>query len=106
MANFTLDDIRKGAEDKYASFDIELEDRTVRLVNPLRMTKAERKKLSELMESIQESEDQEAAIDDLIVQVADTKENGKALLKALGDDLAQKMYVIESYSKDTQAGEA
>lgn len=106
MASITLDDIRAGADAKYAAFDIELPDRTVTLLNPLRMSKAERKHLTELLNGLSESEDQEGAIDEVILAVADSKENGDALLAALGDDLAKKMWVIEEYSKGAQVGEA
>ena len=121
MATFTLDDIRNAAEAKYGSTDIQVGDVLVRLLNPLRLSKTNRAALmatQKLLETKKEDSedgaeveeveevDQEETFHKIIVLVAETEFQAKALLDAIGDDLAQLASVFEMYSEGTQAGEA
>ena len=109
MANaITLDDIRAAAEAKYGSTDIELSDGVVvKLLNPLRMAKANREALQSLQEKLgADGADQEALLAEALSTVAESPAKAKKLLAALGDDLGLLASVFETYSKGTQAGEA
>lgn len=110
---FTLDDIREAAEKKYGSFDIELGDGEVSLLNPLRLPKAKRDALIALQDQLdsageddESKVDEEALLDDMIGLVAATPGQAKALLKALNGDLAMKVTIFNEYGQSTQAGEA
>ncbi|WP_263729959.1 phage tail assembly protein [Cellulomonas sp. SG140] len=107
MSTMTLDDIRAAAEAKYGSFDVELDGSTVRLVNPLRMTKAKRKAVLDLQSKLNdEGSDQEELLGELIVAVAENPSAGKALVKSIGGDLAMLAVLFEGYSQQVQVGEA
>lgn len=116
MAKFTLDDIREAAEKKYGSFDIDLGDGEVSLLNPMRMNKEKRRelmalqgRLSELSkadESDLEDVDEESLIGDILTLVCSSPAQAKKLLKALDGDMAMKIEVFNMYGEFTQAGEA
>ncbi|MEV1109935.1 phage tail assembly protein [Micromonospora sp. NPDC049751] len=109
MATITLDSIRAAAEAKYGSLDIELGDETVRLLNPLRLSKANRDALLAVQSRLN-AEDDDADQGELLTEalrlVVDGKTKADKLIKALGGDLALLAEVFESYVKGTQAGEA
>ena len=100
----TLKEIRAAADKKYGSFDIELADGTeVQLLNPLRLSAESRAKL----EALQDKEDaDENTFIETLTALAATPAQAKKLLKEVGDDLAVMAEIIESYSKETEAGEA
>lgn len=103
----TLDDIRAAAEAKYGSLDIQLPDVTVKLLNPLRMTKKNRDALMAIQTRLGEDDaDQEALLKEALNLVAENGPQAKALLKAVGDDLASLAVIFERYVEGTQAGEA
>lgn len=140
----TLDSLREDVKSVYASVDIQLENGLLVLRNPLTMSKAERKKLSELQKSLsrrgkspvindkqgedESDEDYEARLDaevaaaeefsdqtedatkdtvrKIIRLVANDQELAKALLAAIGDDMATLLIVLRKYIEGTQAGEA
>lgn len=107
MASFTLDDIRAAAEAKYGAMEIDLGDDVVRLVNPLRLSKAKRDELTAINDRLEEEGvDQEAVFHDAIRLVAETPGQATKLLKAVGSDLAILAEVFENYGKTTQVGEA
>jgi hypothetical protein len=107
MASFSLDQIREAAEAKYGSTDISLGDSVVRLLNPLRLPKTKRDALTKLQDNLEkDGSDQEQILSDAIVLVAETEAKGKALLKAVGGDLAVLAEIFETYGKGTQVGEA
>ena len=57
MPSFSLDDIRAAADRQYGSTDIQVtEDMVTSLLNPLRMGKAKRDALYELLRPLQEDE--------------------------------------------------
>ncbi|MFC3504451.1 phage tail assembly protein [Micromonospora krabiensis] len=102
-----LDDIRAAAEAKYGSLDIEVGDKTVRLLNALRLPKAKRDQIAALQDSLKaEGADQEEIMRELIRVAADTKAGGDLLVKAIGDDLTVMAEVLAEYGKRTQVGEA
>lgn len=108
MAGYTLDDIRAAADRKYGSTDISLDDTvTVRLLNPLRLSRSRRDELATLQDRMaEEGADQEGLMKEALLLVADTPAKGKALLKAIGDDLATLAATFEAYGAGTQMGEA
>jgi hypothetical protein len=116
MATFTVDSIRAKAEEKYASTDIELADGdVVSLLNPLRLSKAKRKKLMSIQDELDADEDkdgkkvevdQEKILADAIILVADDATKAKALLKEVGDDMAVLAEIFSLYTGGTEAGEA
>ncbi|AKY03326.1 tail assembly chaperone [Streptomyces phage Aaronocolus] len=107
MASYSLDSIREAAEAKYGSTDIDLGNGVVRLLNPLRLPKTKRDELASLQDKLeQDGVDQETVLSDAIVLVAESESKGKALLKAVGGDLAVLAEIFETYGKGTQVGEA
>jgi len=124
MATFSLDQIKAAADAKYGSLDIPLSDKAgdvVRLLNPLRMSEAQRAELRTIQDKLNDisaaaegdeepSEDavkeQTDLIAEMLLAVAENKVAGKKLLDALGGDLAMTMVVFEQYTEGTQAGEA
>ncbi|MCC2278890.1 phage tail assembly protein [Streptomyces sp. ET3-23] len=107
MASFSLDDIRAAAEARYGSTDIELGDETIRLLNPLRLPKATRTKLSQLQDSMGgDDADQEELLSEAIRLVAEHSKAADMLLTAVGGDLAVLAEIFDRYGRGTQAGEA
>ena len=109
MATITLDSIREAAEAKYGSLDIELGTETVRLLNPLRLPKANRDKLLAVQDRINDHDDdadQAELLTEALRLVAESKAKADRLIKALDGDLAMIAQVFETYVKGTQAGEA
>jgi hypothetical protein len=107
LSTVTLDSIRAAAEAKYGSTDIDLGTRTVKLLNPLRMPKKQRTALVAVQEKLNaDGADQEALLSEALALVAESPVAAKALLAAIGDDLAVLVEVFKHYSEGTQAGEA
>lgn len=114
MASFSLDDIRAAADAKYASTDITFvvagEDRTLTLVNALRLNKAKRDELMAVQDSADddtaEDKDQEEMVRSMVRLVASNESVANEFLAQVGDDLALLMVVFDKYSKGTQLGEA
>lgn len=109
MANaITLDDIRAAAEARYGSTDIDLGDGTVvKLLNPLRLPKEKRAKLTGLQDRLGvDGADQEALLAEALSTVAESPIKAAKLLKAVGGDLAVLASIFEAYSRGTQVGEA
>lgn len=110
MSKFTLDDIKAAAEAQYGSTDIELAGgETVKLLNPLRMSEANRKALiaaSKSLEAEGEDADQNAAFDAIFELIAESPAKAKKLIAACGEDLAMKAVIFGHYQDGTQAGEA
>lgn len=109
----TLDEIRAAADAKYGSYDIALDSMIVRLLNPLRLPKANRDALVDIqcrldVESTDAALDldQEALLAEAITTIAETPTQAEALLAAIGGDLAVLAEVFEGYLMGTQAGEA
>lgn len=105
---FTLDDIREQAEQKFGSFDIDLGPRgTLKLRNPLRLSKAERDALRDREgDEDEDGDDQEEKLRELIRLVADDKDKADALLAQIGDDLAMLATIVKGYSNGVGVGEA
>ncbi|AGM12039.1 tail assembly chaperone [Streptomyces phage Goby] len=105
MASYSLDSIREAAEAKYGSTDIDLGNGVVRLLNPLRLPKTKRDELATLQDKLeQDGVDQETVLGEAILLVAESESKGKALLKAVGGDLAVLAEIFETYGKGTQVG--
>ena len=113
MAKFTLDDIRKEAERRYAPTVIELSDGTVcTLENILNLddtvsNKVE-KTLKELSASGEDDDKDVSAIRDSAITLIKLigGRNGEKLVDELGGNLARIMIVIEHWTSSAQVGEA
>lgn len=109
MSSYTLDDIRAAAEAKYGSTDIAVGETTVRLLNPLRLSKEKRAALTSMQEDNDNQDDadaQEKYLSDAIRLVAENEHQANVLLAAIGDDLALLAQIFETYTKSTELGEA
>lgn len=102
-----LDDIRAAAEAKYGSLNIEVGERTVRLLNPLRLPKTKRDAMLELQEGSKGDDvDQVEVMRDMIRLAAETGIGAEVLLEAVGDDLTVLAEIFSEYGKQTRVGEA
>lgn len=102
-----LDDIRAAAEAKYGSLDIEVGDRTVRLLNPLRLPKTKRDAMIQLQDAMKDDgADQVEGMRDMIRLAAESAFAAELLLDAVGDDLTILAEVFSEYGKQTRVGEA
>lgn len=109
MSNvYTLDSIREAAEKKYGSFDIDLGNgEIVKLLNPLRISKENRKKLNGLQDRLdEESDNQEELLAESLRLVAENRSAVDGLLAIIGDDLTILAEIFEQYTAATQTGEA
>ncbi|MEU2111517.1 phage tail assembly protein [Streptomyces sp. NPDC019507] len=107
MASFSLDDIRAAAERKYGSTDIEFGGETVRLLNPLRLSKARRDELLALQDQLgKEDSDQAEVLSKAIRTVAESEKIADKLLTEVGGDLAILAEIFGHYGESTQVGEA
>lgn len=115
MSNvWTLEDLDREIEKKYAPLVLKIGDQEFTMVSLLRVPKKVRaevqKRLSDLNSS--EDENQEVSEDDTIaalqfVFTSVTKDNkGRALVRALGDDLVRYTTLMEKWQEATQPGEA
>lgn len=106
MASFTLDDIRAAAEAKYGSTDITLSDGfEVKLVNPLRLSKERRDKLTSI-QTEDENVDQEEMLSEAIRLVAEKPVQAERLLEEVAGDLTILAEIFSNYTKSAQVGEA
>lgn len=124
MPKVSFDEIAAKVDQKYDSLDIELSPgQVVRLRNPIRLSDAERAKLSklasvatkdagknapELTEAQQEAEFRKviAALESILTLVADTPEGGKGLVDKIAGDAPTLMQFTEDYFEALNVGEA
>lgn len=107
MSSFTLDDIRAAAEQKYGSLDIDLGDKTVRLLNALRLPKEDRKALSALQDRLDtDSGDAEEVLTEALIMISENDTQAEWLLEAVDGDLAVMAEIFERWVKGSQSGEA
>lgn len=102
----TLAAIRKAADKKYGSFEVELSDGTSFIApNALRLSKAKRKVLTGLSDRLkEEGADQFDVFSDALKKVSTS--GHAALMKEIDGDLPVLIGVFEDYMKNTEAGEA
>lgn len=104
-----LDDIRKSIEEKYAAFEIEVGDKVVRLVNPMRLSEGARAELTKTYEILSGDSEDVNGIDVVrngLATVAESKGGAKILLDAVGRDWALLLELLKAYTEGTSAGEA
>ena len=108
MATYTLDDIREAAEKKYGALTITLgEGQSVTLRNVLRLPREERVKIEELQGRDDESvEETIEGLREAVLTLADSSDNGRALIDLIGDDNALLIHIFQTWQDQTQAGEA
>mgnify|MGYP000984602930 CR=1 FL=1 len=111
MSNvYTLADIKSAMDKKYAPLVVD----GITFQNVMRLGKEDRKKVLELVDTVnekdedgEETRDMDAMMDkikEILALVAD--KDPKKLLDAIGDDLAVAMHIMTLWSEATQAGEA
>lgn len=114
MPKITLDSIREAVNAKYDATEIELSpDCIVKLRNPLRLPKEERKALVAKFDSFKgdgkkevSDEDQVKLLSEVLTIAAEDKALVNILIETLGDDLALYAEVLETYVGGVQVGEA
>jgi len=111
---FTLDSLREEVEKEFAPVKITLSDGTeVTLLSLLRLKGKDRKAVLEALDAL-EADDEASTSDEVDLTLATAltvlelvaKDNGKKLVKELGDDLALTMKVLNAWTAATQVGEA
>lgn len=120
MSAIKLDDLRKGAAERYPDFTVEMEDGKILAFQPVfRLDKKARKAVSlaldyqERAKALPEGSDQDQ-VEFLIAMMQDVfklTERGRGDFTALkkwagSDDLAMWMFLFENYNEKTEAGEA
>ncbi len=105
MAKLTLDSIRDAADKKYGSLEVDLGDKVVELKNPLRLSKEDRARLSDLKQPEDDNADPLDYFRDLY-EILAGKAGAEALLKALGEDIPLHMEVVSNLNSETELGEA
>ena len=128
MAKVTLDQYRKAADEKYASFEIALDSKTtVTLRNPLRIGDEKVRKFNEIIEKMQELSSKGTASEDGWNEVGadepeiDTLElvpmfveifrlvgdaNVEKLITAIDGDIIILREIFEDYTEAVNLGEA
>lgn len=100
-----LADAQAAADKKYAPLGVELDDRTVVLRTPVRLTKDERKLLSEATNA-EEQDDPIDTIESAFRVVIADKDDAEALIKAIGGDLGVALEIFTAFTSEVQLGEA
>lgn len=100
-----LSDIKAAADKEYAPVEVELEDRTIVLRTPIRLSKDERKKLTAAL-SAEDAEDPIDTLEDAFRVIAANKSDADALIKAIDGDLAVAIQLFKDFTEETQLGEA
>ena len=103
MPKVTLASIRDAADKKYGPYVIEVDGGDVTLVNPLRMSKAKRKKLEEL-DKVEDLDTDEKLAE--TIRIACSAADAKRLLAAVGDDLALLAEIVKAWGATAKVGEA
>jgi hypothetical protein len=120
MSALKLDDLRKGAEEKYPDFEIETEEGKVLGFKPIfRLVKERRKQVAEAMDVERRlkalGEDSDVDQAELMIQIFSdalkaaerAKGDHAALAKWAGaDDLGIWLFIFRAYSEKTDLGEA
>jgi hypothetical protein len=107
MSAYELDDIKKAAEKKYGSTNIKIGGGVeVVLLNPLKLSKATRKKLSQVQENLDEGADEVDALVEALKLIVATPAMVDKLLDAVGDDAATLAEIFSIYQENSQPGEA
>lgn len=104
-----FDDIRKAAEEKYTSFVVELNDKKLEMLSPIRLPKERRDELSKLfadMASDETDSDELEMIERVIKLVAKDNVTGRALVQAVNKDLAVAATLLAKYQEAVSLGEA
>lgn len=120
MSALSLDDLRKGAEEKYPDFEIETEDGKVLGFKPLfRLSKERRKAVAaafdfqERLKALPEGSDTDqpelliSILSDALKAAERTRGDHAALVRFAGkEDLGMWLFIFTQYSEKTELGEA
>lgn len=100
-----LSDAQAAADKKYAPLGVELDDRTVVLRTPIRLSREERDQLQKAT-TAEEQDDPIDTIESAFRIVIADEDDAEALISAIGGDLAVALEVFNAFTKETQLGEA
>ena len=112
MAKITLASLKADIEKKYAPFQIENEKGEVAtFLNPMRMSKAQRKKVSDYSEVLTkvDQSDEDAMVEVLegfLTNVAETPHDAQVAIDACEHDVVVLSELVAAYNEDQDAGEA
>jgi len=120
MSALKLDDLRKGAEEKYPDFEIEMEDGKVLGFKPIfRLSKEKRKAVAGAFDikTRLDALDEESGVDQPELMISVLGDALKAAERSKGDfaaleewagkeDLGIWLFVFRAYSEKTELGEA
>lgn len=105
MASFTLEDIHAAADKKYASTEFPFGDEVLVLRNALRLSKEERKAMTDIQDSIKE--DPDAGMEEALKLAAKDKAVAEKFIKdVVKGDTAILATVFDLYTGQTELGEA
>ena len=100
-----LSDAQAAADKKYAPLGVELDDRTVVLRTPIRLSREERDQLQKAT-TAEEQDDPIDTIESAFRIVIADEDDAEALISAIGGDLGVALAVFNAFTKETQLGEA
>lgn len=100
-----LSDVQAAADKKYAPLGIELDDRTVELRTPVRLTRTERDALTKATKA-EEQDDPIDTIESAFRIVIKDQKDAEALISAIGGDLGVALELFSAFTAETQLGEA
>lgn len=106
-STLTLDDIRSAAEAKYANLTLDIDGNEVVLRNALRLSKEERKALTDAVDvkDGDEGTDLIEIFTNAFRAVASNK-GAELIAEAFGEDATLYVHLFEVYGKATELGEA
>lgn len=109
---FTLDDIDKSLNEKYAPLVFQAGKTKFQIRQILRLTASEREAVVAKLEALQETEEDQLSEDlirdtmTFVLTVATADGKGDELIASLDGDLLRMKVLFERWMEDTQAGEA
>lgn len=132
MTNYSLADMRKDIEEKFAPLELDTAEGVVKLRNITRLNDKDKAKFLRLLsewgkdeedkpkdksDDAEQEEDFEKVAQesfdrlrkvcqDMIILIAETPAKGRALVKEIGDDLSLLNTVLGAWMEHTQLGEA
>lgn len=113
MSNvFTLEDIDKSLNEKYAPLVFQAGKSNFQLRQILRLASTEREAVVAKLEALQETAEDDLSEDMIretmtfVLSVVTADDKGEELISVLGGDLLRMKTLFERWMEDTQAGEA
>lgn len=108
MATFTLAQLKEDVSKKYEPTTIENGDDAYVLPNFFQMTSEQRKEVQNIISEIGNDDDEDYDINEIydrLLTAATEDEKGEELVELLGDNLALKAEIANTWMESVQAGE-